>query len=77
MMNVIRAWTIPFAVMAVAILGLDAALNLAGAGPSVFFAAITAFAIAGGCYVGHRVVSEGEEPRLQNRTDRQTRRAPL
>lgn len=76
MVNVIRTWSLPFAVMAIAILVLDAALNLAGAGPSVFFAAITAFAIAGGCYVGHRVVSEGK-PQLQDRADRRTRRASL
>ncbi|HEY5708559.1 MAG TPA: hypothetical protein VID51_04080 [Solirubrobacterales bacterium] len=76
MVNVIRRWSIPFAVMAVAILALDAVLNLAGAGPSVFFAAITAFAIAGGCYVGRRVVSE-DKPQLQNRTDRRTRGASL
>jgi hypothetical protein len=57
---VIRAWFKPFAVMAVAILALDAALNLVDAGTAAFFAAITVFAIVGGCYVGHRVVSEGD-----------------
>lgn len=76
MVNVIRSWSIPFAVMAMAILALDAALNLVDAGPSAFFAAITAFAIAGGCYVGHRVMSEGELP-SESRTDRRTRRDSL
>lgn len=68
-MNVIRSWSKPFAVMAIAILALDAALNLAGAGTAAFFAAITAFAIVGGCYVGHRVVSEGD-PNLDGRSRR-------
>jgi hypothetical protein len=73
-MNMIRSWSIPFAVMAVAILALDAALNLLGAGTTVFFAAITAFAIVGGCYVGHRVVSEGD-PTLENQSRRRVHRA--
>jgi hypothetical protein len=70
----LRSWSIPFAVMAVAIVALDAALNLVGAGAAAFFAAITAFAIVGGCYVGHRVVSEGE-PQLRDRTDGRTPKA--
>lgn len=69
----IRSWSMPFSVMAVAILALDAALNLAGAGTTAFFAAITAFAIAGGCYVGHRVVSEGD-PNRESRSRRRVHR---
>ncbi len=57
----LRSWSIPFVVMAVAILTLDALLNLTGAGTAEFFAAITVFAIVGGCYVGHRVTSEGSD----------------
>jgi hypothetical protein len=75
-MNVIRSWSIPFAVMAVAILGLDAGLHLAGAGAAAFFAAITAFAIVGGCYIGHRVVSEGD-PRPENRQGQRIHKASL
>jgi hypothetical protein len=74
MIDMMRSWSTPFAVMAVSILALDAALNLVGAGPKIFFAAITAFAIAGGCYVGHRVISEDTRP-LQNRSSRQAHKA--
>jgi hypothetical protein len=59
--------------MAIAILSLDALLNLAGAGTAEFFAAITVFAIVGGCYVGHRVTSEGSE--LKNDSGRITHKA--
>jgi hypothetical protein len=62
--------------MAAAILGLDAVLNLAGAGTTAFFAAITAFAIAGGCYVGHRVVSEGDQ-RPENHQRRRAHKASM
>jgi hypothetical protein len=64
----------PFAVMAIAILALDAALNLAGAGTAAFFAAITTFAIVGGCYVGRRVVSEGDS-NFESRSRRRIHRA--
>lgn len=60
MVIMLRDWVPSVFVMAVAILLLDAALNLVNAGPELFVAAITIFAIAGGCYVGHRVVAEGE-----------------
>ena len=59
-MSMLRSWVPPVLVMAIAITLLDVALNLLDAGPELFMAAITAFAIAGGCYVGHRVVAEGE-----------------
>lgn len=58
--------------MAIAILTLDALLNLAGAGTAEFFAAITVFAIVGGCYVGHRVVAEGQDSRLDGGEPRRT-----
>jgi len=61
--------------MAIAILTLDALLNLAGAGTAEFFAAITVFAIVGGCYVGHRVTSEGSD--FSKDSDQSTRRASL
>jgi hypothetical protein len=57
--------------MAIAIALLDIALNRLNAGPGLFMAAITTFAIAGGCYVGHRVVAEGDG-RLHNREPRRT-----
>ncbi len=59
-MSMLRSWALPVLVMAVSIVLLDVALNLLNAGPELFIAAITAFAIAGGCYVGHRVVAEGD-----------------
>jgi hypothetical protein len=59
--------------MAASIIALDIALNLLRAGPELFIAAITAFAIAGGCYVGHRVVAEGDG-RLDSGDRRRTRK---
>ena len=70
----LRSWSIPFAVMAIAILALDALLNLVGAGTAEFFAAITVFAIAGGCYVGHRVTSEAD---FSKDSGQRTRKASL
>ncbi len=71
----LRSWTIPFTVMAVAILALDVLLKLANAGTAEFFAAITVFAIVGGCYVGHRVTSEGSE--FDGDSRQSTRKASL
>lgn len=72
-MSMLRSWALPVLVMAVFIVLLDVALNLLNAGPELFVAAITAFAIAGGCYVGHRVVAEGDG-RLDSGDHRRTRR---
>lgn len=71
-MSMLRSWIPPVLVMVVAIALLDAALNLLNAGPELFIGAITAFAIAGGCYVGHRVVAEGENSRLDSSEPRRT-----
>jgi hypothetical protein len=62
-MDVIRSWSIPIGVMAVAILALDALLRLADASASVYFGAIAGFAVICGCYIGHRVVHE-DDPQL-------------
>jgi hypothetical protein len=72
-MSMLRSWALPVLVMAIAIALLDIALNLLNAGPELFVGAITAFAIAGGCYVGHRVVAEGDA-RLDSGKRRSTRR---
>jgi hypothetical protein len=71
-MSMLRSWTPSVLAMAVAIALLDLALNLLNAGPELFIGAITAFAIAGGCYVGHRVVAEGEDRRLDSGEPRRT-----
>jgi hypothetical protein len=71
-MSMLRSWIPPVLVMAVAIALLDAALNLLNAGPELFIGAITAFAIAGGCYVGHRVVAESENSRPDSSQPRRT-----
>lgn len=72
-MTMLRSWVLPVLAMAIAIALLDIALNLLNAGPELFIGAITAFAIAGGCYVGHRVVAEGDG-RLDSGEPRRTRR---
>jgi hypothetical protein len=71
-MSMLRSWLLPVLVMAVAIALLDIALNFLNAGPALFIGAITAFAIAGGCYVGHRVVAEGEHSRPDSGEPRRT-----
>jgi hypothetical protein len=63
--------------MAIAIALLDIALNLLNAGPELFIGAITVFAIVGGCYVGHRVVAEGEGGRLNRSDPRSPRKVSL
>jgi hypothetical protein len=65
-MSMLRSWALPVLVMAIAIALLDIALNHLNAGPELFVGAITVFAIAGGCYVGHRVVAEGKDGRLSS-----------
>lgn len=59
-MDMIRSWSIPVLVMAVAIVALDTLLRLADVGAGVYFGAIAGFAVVGGCYIGHRVMYEDD-----------------
>jgi len=68
LISVIRSWAIPFAVMAAIAITLDTLLKGSGALP--YYAAMAAFAVLGGLYVGHKSVAEGREGRSRHRTRR-------
>jgi hypothetical protein len=76
-LSVIRSWAIPFVVMAIVALALDAFLERAGVSPSTYFGAITLYSMICGAYIGYRVTFEDEpEPAVRRSTRRARRSAP-
>jgi len=67
-MPVVRSWAIPFAVMAAIAIALDTLLK--GSGALAYYAAMAAFAVGGGLYVGHKSVAEGRDERSRQQTRR-------